>query len=161
MENLFDFSQPNLKDIEIVNGLNQYIELSVGRRIYPLSSIRISSMNMTLEMFKELLPKSALPAFIRAGAVTLKPHFSTITILSTPDKARLSTPVVTPTPVEVETNAEVSEEESPSNEAIATIVVENTKEENPFGHETNIGVVENTPPNSTVKVNSKSKGKGK
>lgn len=133
---LFDFDQPNLQDIEINNTLNQHVALSVGHKIGPNTRIKLSNMYMTLEQFEKLLPTSALPAFIRAGAVELTPIFSSVSVK-----------------VEKETVASVVVEESNeppvAGTVLSQIVVEDGNE-NPFGSETNEGLITKGAPITTT-----------
>lgn len=127
---LFDFDQPNLQDIEITNTLNQYIELSVGHKISPLTRLRVSNLYLTLEQFEKVLPLSALPAFIRAGGVKLKPIFSSLSIRDLATVTKNPVAVVEDKVVDVNNIKEVVKEDTKTPGTLK-------EGENPFGYETN------------------------
>jgi hypothetical protein len=153
LNDLFDFDQPNLSDIEITNLVNQQIGITIGHKITQNATIRVSQIPMTLEQFREALPKSPLPAFIRGGAVKLR---AIKTQLSVKEPAKKTKPVEKAKKVE-----EPVKEVEPAEEVVAEIVV-SPPDDNPFGAETNEGLLPDGPPKVTeVKVKKKAAKSGK
>jgi hypothetical protein len=136
MDGVFDFTQKNLRDIEITNEANQGIMLGTGHRILPNSKIRLSQLHISIERFKELLPQSALPQFVRYNLVKLNPI-----------KVNHQAPPVMPPNNPGPNHAKFNKPKDTKDPA--SVPPKTEEPDNPFSGETNAEVVkalENTPP---------------
>ncbi len=153
---LFDFDQPNLRDIEIVNNANQYIGITSGHKLTPLSRTTVSRLFMTIEQFKAALPTSALPAYIRNGGVSLKAILTNAVIA---DNVKQTAADTEKKAAEGEVEKDLVTDET-GNTGLGEIVKE-TEDNNPFTSETNEASVKNGPPTNNPVTNKNNSGNKK
>lgn len=69
---MIDLNDPNVIDVEITSHINGKLGLTMGIGINRGTTL-ISSIPMSVEVFKKHLPESALASHINTGGVVLKP----------------------------------------------------------------------------------------